>query len=255
MRIDPYVADDGVADQREFARPGGSGQRHRRAVEVRRRMTSALALVAVVAGRPPSMRDGQVCHPVRHHPPAEFLADHVAGTKSPARQRHWRKELPVRKLFEPFARAADADKPFHAIVVGREIGIADGPVVAVAVAAGRFEIEIAEPVALTRPAERPSTDLTSANPHERLVGGKGVGVLVIVDEELMTVVIAGVAQPLHRLVLEQPLLIAKPAEFQLVGPDVLGEIASRHPGRAGFEHEHPETALGDFLGDPAAACT
>jgi hypothetical protein len=78
---------------------------------------------------------------------------------------------------------------------------------------------------------------------------------VIVDEELMTVVVAGVAKPLQRLVLEQPLLIAEPAKFQLVGPDVLGEIAGRHSGRSGFEHEHAEAALGDLLGDPAAART
>ena len=228
-RIDAHVADDRVADQREPAGPGGSRQRHRRAVEIRRRMTTALTLIAVVARRPPSMGDGQVRHSVGHHPPAEFLADDVACQECAAGQRHRRKELPVRKLFETFTRAADADETFHAIVVGRELCIADGPVFAVAVAAGGLEVVVTEPIALARPAERPPADLPAANPHERLVGWKGVGILVIVDEKLMTVVIAGVAKPLHRLVLEQSLLIAEPAKFQLVGPDVLGEIAGRHP--------------------------
>src|SRR4030095_12906066 len=116
-------------------------------------------------------------------------------------------------------------------------------------------VVITDPVALARPAERPPANLAAANPHERLVGWKGIGILVIVDEKLMTVVIAGVAKPLHRLVLEQSLLIAEPAKFQLVGPDVLGEIAGRHSGRSGFEHEHAEATLGDLLGDPAAART
>ena len=78
---------------------------------------------------------------------------------------------------------------------------------------------------------------------------------MIVDKELMTVVVAGVAEPLYRLVLEQSLLIAKPPEFQLVRPDVLGEIAGWHSGRAGFEHEHAEATLGDLFGYPAAART
>ena len=101
-RIDAHVADDRVADQREPAGPGGSRQRHRGAVEIRSRMTTALTLVAVVARRPPSMGDGQVRHPVGHHPPAEFLADDVACQECAAGQRHRRKELPVRKLFETF---------------------------------------------------------------------------------------------------------------------------------------------------------
>ena len=37
--------------------------------------------------------------------------------------------------------------------------------------------------------------------------------LQIVDEELMTVFVAGVTQALHRLRFEQALLVAKAAEF------------------------------------------
>src|SRR5215217_4814759 len=195
-------------------------------------MTTALALVAVVARRPPSMRDGQVRHAVGHHPPAEFLADDVACQECTAGQRHRREELPVRKLCETFDRAADTDETFHPIVVGCDLGIAYGPVFAVAVPAGGLEVVVAEPVALARPAERAPTDLAAANPHERLVGWKRVGILVIVYEKLMTVVIAGIAEPLHRLVLEQSLLIAEPAKLQLVGPDMLGEIPGRHFGWA-----------------------
>ena len=153
---------------------------------------------------------------------------------------------------EAFARSADADVAFNPVVVGRELCIADGPVFAVAVAGGGFEFVVAVAIAFARPAERLPADLPAANPHERLVRGKGVGVLQIVDEELMAVFVAGVTQPLHRLVLEQALLIAEAAELQLVGPDVLSEIARRDARRSSFEHEHGESTLGHLLGDPSA---
>ena len=76
---------------------------------------------------------------------------------------------------------------------------------------------------------------------------------MVVDEELVAVLVAGVAEPLHGLVFEQRFGIAESAELQLVGPDVLGEIAPRDARLAGFEHQDGHSALGQLLGHPAAA--
>ena len=143
---------------------------------------------------------------------------------------HRRQKLSVGHLRQAFARSADADVAFDAVVVGLELFVADGPVFAVAVAAGGFEFVVAVTVALARPAESFSADLAAANPHERFVGGKCVRMFEIVDEELMTVVVAGVAEALDRLIFQEALLISEAAEFQLIGPDVFGEIASGDAG-------------------------
>ena len=73
----------------------GGGQGDRRAVEVGRSVASALALVAVVAGRAAVMRDGKVCHAVGHHHHAEFLSNHFARPYPTTRKTHGRKEFAV----------------------------------------------------------------------------------------------------------------------------------------------------------------
>ena len=77
--------------------------------------------------------------------------------------------------------------------------------------------------------------------------------LGVVDEELVAVVVAGVAEPLDGLVFEQLFLIAEAAVLELVGPDVFGEVAGGHARRAGLEHQNFDALFGQFLGDPAAA--
>src|SRR5205085_2173351 len=114
--------------------------------------------------------------------------------------------------------------------------VADGPVFAIAVTGGGFEFVIAIAVTFPRPTESFPSDLPSADPHERLVGRKGVGIFEVIHEELVTVLVAGIAQALYRLGAQQLRLISEAAKLQLVGPDVFGEIASRHAGRPGFEH-------------------
>ena len=76
--------------------------------------------------------------------------------------------------------------------------------------------------------------------------------LQIVDEELMAIFVAGVTQTLHRLRLEQALLVAKAAELQLVGPDVFSKIARGDARRSSFEHDNGESALGQLFSDPSA---
>ena len=47
----------------------------------------------------------------------------------------------------------------------------------------------------------------------------------IVDEELVAILIGGIAKALHRLIFKRGFLIAETAEFQLIRPGVLGEVA------------------------------
>src|SRR4029077_17865130 len=118
-----------------------------------------------------------------------------------------------------------------------------------------FEFVIGEPIALAGPAERLAADLASADPDEWFVRRKRVGVLEIIDEKLMAIFVAGIAEALHRLILEKPLLIAEAAKLQLIRPDVLGKVAGGNPRRAGFEHDDIEAALGEFFGHPSATGT
>ena len=77
--------------------------------------------------------------------------------------------------------------------------------------------------------------------------------LQVVYEELVAVFIAGVTEALHGLRCEQALLVAEAAEFQLVGPDVLGEITGGNARWPSLEHQDANPAFAQFLGDPSAA--
>ena len=114
---------------------------------------------------------------------------------------------------QALARTAYADITLDQIVVRFELPVADGPVFSVAIAAGGFKLVVAEAITLARPAKRLAPDLAAANPHERFVGGKGIGMLQVIDEELVAVLVAGVAQALHRLRAQKLALISKAAEF------------------------------------------
>ncbi len=48
---------------------------------------------------------------------------------------------------------------------------------------------------------------------------------MVVDEELVAEFIARIAEPLDRLALEQSLTVTEATKFDLIGPDVLGEVA------------------------------
>src|SRR3954471_8962854 len=139
------------------------------------------------------------------------------------------------------------------VVVGLELFVADRPVFAVAIAGGRFEFVVTVAIAFASPAESLATYLPAANPHEGLVDGEGIRILQVIDEKLMAVLIAGIAEALYRLVLQQAALIAESAEFELVRPHVFGEIASRNARRSGLEHQDRQATLSYFFGAPAAA--
>ncbi len=128
-------------------------ERHRRAVEVRRRVAAALTFVAVVTRWATAMHDSQVRDAVGHNNPAELLADHVACQFTPTGKVHWRQEFTIRHLLKSFARSAYTDKRFDFVIVRLEILVTEWPIFAVAVTTRRFELVVAISVAFARPAE------------------------------------------------------------------------------------------------------
>ena len=69
----------------------------------------------------------------------------------------------------------------------------------------------------------------------------------------MAVFVAGVAEPLDGLVFKQRSLISEAAEFQLVGPDVLGKVPGGKARRTRLEHQHFHSVFSQLLGNPASA--
>src|SRR5262249_40560753 len=183
--------------------------------------------------------------------PAELVADDFTSQLAAAGEFHRREEFAIGHLLETFMGAADADEGFHQIVVGREVLVADGPVFAVAITAGRFELVVAVTIAFATPAKGSAADLATTNPHERFVDGKRVRIFAVVDKELMAVLIAGETQPLNGLAIEECLSVAEAAELYLIRADMLGKVAGRYTGRSGLQHQDTHTLLGELLSYPA----
>src|SRR5262249_51602408 len=91
--IHDQIAYDCIADEREFSSAGRGRKRHRWTVEIRSGEAPALTLIAIVAGRAPVVRDGQVGHAIRYDTPAEFPLDHFLRLQPAAREIHRRQKL------------------------------------------------------------------------------------------------------------------------------------------------------------------
>ena len=115
--VHEQVADYGVADQSEATGPGRGRKRHCGAVEVGRRVASALTLIAVVTRRTPVVRNGEVGDAIRHHAPPEFSFNNLLGEQRPAGEVHGRQEPSVRHLLQALSRTAHADEAFNLVVV------------------------------------------------------------------------------------------------------------------------------------------
>ena len=79
--------------------------------------------------------------------------------------------------------------------------------------------------------------------------------LVVVDEELVAVFIAGVTESLNGLVREQLPLISKTPVTNLIRPGMFGEVSGRNARRPSLKHENIHASLGEFFGHPSAACS
>ncbi len=192
-------------------------------------------------------------HPVPSEAPGKGLPHHVLG----AVELHRRKELPVGKLRQPLLPPGDADEVLDVVVPGRNIFIAKRPVDGEAVPQVGFEVEVAPPVGVAAPHDGAPADLTAPDPCERFVGVVRVGVLAIVHEELARPLVAGVALPLNRLVLQESCPIAEPAKPHLPRGNVLHIVALGRDGTARFEDQRLESLLRELhrrvaSGDPGA---
>src|SRR5215467_6700377 len=174
-------------------------------------MAAALTLIAIVACGTPAMGYRQIRHPIWHDPPAQFALDHRFGHHAPTGESHGGQELAIRHLRQAFVGGAHADEAFDEIIIRCKLPVADGPVFAVTVAASRFELVVAIAIALACPTKGFAANLAAADPQERFVGWKGIRILEIIHEELMTVLVAGVTQALYGLCAKKLLLVPKSA--------------------------------------------
>ena len=184
--VDDDVTRNGVCAQGKPACFGRGRKRRAGAAEVRISRAAAIAVTAVVTRRaavvPLSQYRRSPDGDLAIAPPALdgsleklFAAGHL----------HRRKKLSVGKIWNVLVRAADADELFDLVIVRRELGVGNRPVVAVAVSARGFEFIIRQAIALASPGDRATSDLAAANPIERLfVSGVGVRIIDVVDKEL-----------------------------------------------------------------------
>src|SRR5215470_2627282 len=121
-----------------------------------------------------------------------MLGERVFKIELDARHFHGRKEFAVGKLRQAFGLAADAGEFFHVVIPGSNVGIANRPIDGDSIFQVGFEIEIAPAIALAAPGDRLSADLASANPGKMFSWIGGIGILDVVDEELVRELIARV---------------------------------------------------------------
>src|SRR5260370_1121200 len=134
-----------------------------------------------------------------HHAPHLFL-DLLPQDALAAGHLHGRLENAVGKLRQVLGHARDADVAFHLFVIRNHLLVGNGPVVAIAVVRGRFEIQVAHAIALPSPAHAAAAQHALTDPVERLV--LRVRILDVVHKPVVVVFRAGVAQPLNGPVLD-----------------------------------------------------
>ena len=131
--------DDGVGDHGEVAGLLRRRQRGRQRREIGAVAAAALASAAQLA-RAAAERDvfgrglGQMrAAPDGNAPRGKFRFDLVLECGLKAVERHRRQELPVRQLCQSFVRARDSGEALDAVVPGRDVGVANRPVDAMAI--------------------------------------------------------------------------------------------------------------------------
>src|SRR5581483_2758737 len=134
------------------------------------RRAAALAVAAVMTGGAAIVRLRQNRRaPDRDAAVGPALLDGALQQALAADHLHAGQKVAVGQLRQSFRRAADTDEGFDLVVVRRNLGVADRPIVAVAIVRGGFEIIIRKPVALATPHNRAPADLPTTYPIKRLV--------------------------------------------------------------------------------------
>ena len=136
-------------------------------------------------------RDQPAVGPIGRHP-----FGHLAFRPG---QRPRADEASVWKLRQPFPCAMDTQEPLDAVVVGRQIGVADRPNRPIAVATGRLQFEVGQAQGHPAPEQRPAAELAPADPHERPAFRRFVRLRGIADEQVRILFPVDGVQLLHRL--------------------------------------------------------
>ena len=120
-----------------------------------------------------------------------------------------REKLAVRQVRQAQPLPAHPDEALHVAVPGREIPVANRPIDAVAVAQVGLEVQVAPAPARTAPDEAAPAQLVAADPTERLVIGRDVRMLPVIDEEVPRGLPERVILALDRIIALVELLLAE----------------------------------------------
>ena len=163
-----------------------------------------------------------------------------------------RQKFAIGQLRQALFRACDTDELLDVAIPRREIVIADRPVAAVAILGVGFEILRRKPVGLAPPHDRAPAQMIAANPLERLVFGRDVGVFVVlhpimlgraIDERVLLV-----------LVMPRQIFLGHHAGIgHFPRHETIGVAFAVHHFLAALEHQDLQAPLAQFLGGDAAA--
>ena len=234
------VACYGVRPERHPSGLRRCGKRRAGTAEVRTRCAASLTVSAIVTRRAPVVFLRQYCR-AAYREAAVFPSFFNRPFQQPfaAGEFHSGQELPVRQSWVIFIIPAHADELFDAVVIGRKLGVSDGPVIAVPIVACGFQLVIRQPVALAAPHNRAASDVAASNPVERFFVSRRVWVINVVNKELMAVLVARVTLRLHGLAFAEHRRVAELAAIlHLVRPLVLCEVFHRVELAARFQHDH-----------------
>src|ERR1019366_7069354 len=224
--------------------PGGlRGRNHHLAgTEVGSGDASPTALPAIVARGAPVDRFGDNGEARGNAKNIEMVASLLDDGFTAARRGRWQ-EYAVRGTGDIFFAAEDSDVGLNFVVIGSQVFVGDGPVIAHAIVGAAFEIYRSEAQSDAAPVIGAASHDTRTKPAETRTRSRGVGFALDLPESVGR----------QELAVEIVLLSAHAdtAVRQLVGPDMLFVIFLRIERRAGFQQHHIQAALSENFGGRA----
>ena len=250
-RVHEHLVGHGVRHERAVPRLERVGHGGERGVEVRVGHAAALARSTVVTRLPPVDGLRQVRGAAEGHGPPELVLDPGLELPLHAPQAHRRVEPAVGQLVDAFGQPGDPDVVLDEVVVGRDVVVAEGPVVAEAVVGGGLEVDVGEAVALSAPHVRPPAHhLHAALPGERLAARGRVGLFDVVAEPVVVPLRARVAILLDRACAADDL--GRAVAVCEVRRGLVLLVVGVGEGPPGVEQTHVHAGLGEALRRPAA---
>ncbi len=187
------------------------------------------------------------------HPPfaREVLGDRIADHELCARHRHRRQEFSVRQLRQLFGLAAHSDEVLDVVVPRSDVLVADGPINGDLFARIGLKIQVAPAIALPAPHDGPAAHVPAANPQEGLVRRRGVGVFLVVYEELARPFVQRVAFFLNRLLVGHAPAVFHAPKTQLPDGHMLRVVFFGIDRAARLKNERVQPLLRELFGGPA----